>query len=802
MIDNRFIETIAQRISVRPEQVSKAIELLDDGATVSFIARYRKDVTDNLSETQLDSIDLCNDHYKALIDRRKAIIKKLRKQGILNDKLQAKIESCRDNTDLDDISLRFRNKHLTKALIAHEKGLGPLADLIWAQSREQEAYIVSSAFGLVSPEKAISSTEEALDGAQDILVEQVFIDPDARKAVRDRMLEEGSVVSHSTKNAGAGSDKFATYHDFSEPAATIPSHRLLAILRGVKAGFLRMDIAIDDERMIADLLGRFVKNPNSGFQPYLQTVIQTAYRHHLRPAVEHDVVRLLRKRAEDEAIKVFRENLEHLLLTPPAGPVPVMGIDTGKNGVCALVVIDGRGALAEHKTLSYKDVENNLDDFGSTLSNLVKAHSVKGIALGTGSVARNMAGMVRRCLSDKGLKQVFCLGINDAGTAAFAGSEQAHTELPELDSTAISAASIARRLQDPLTELVKVEPRNLGVGQYQHEVSRRRLCERLHRTVELCVNRVGVDLNTAPVELLRYVSGLGMGTAQHVVAYRREHGPFKSREQLLEVDGIGSRTYQQCAGFVRVRDGDTPLDATRIHPESYPVVDNISQALGVTVQELCSKPALVEQLDLSKFEGDAAGRHTLQDIRRQLLHPWRDLRGKFRPPRFIDGVTSIEDVREGIETDGIVTNVTDFGAFVDIGVTQDGLVHLSELANYYVQDARAVVKVGRVVRVKVLKVETDPPRISLSMKAAARPAKSTQKGRPDGKHDEKSRNESADARRKSGVKAQDERRRPRKPKQKREQKKPDKKSGPKPSGESLNTQLADQLAAIRDRFSS
>lgn len=717
MIEQKFVDRIAQEVGARPEQVAIAVQLFDKGATSPFVAHYRKDLTGNLDEGTLERIEERNVHYTAFINRRNAILQNIEKQEQITEEIREAILGCFDDTSLEDIYLPFKRKRRTRATVAIEQRLGPLADYVWAQAPSEQS-LESFASQFIDPSKSISSAEEALDGARAILTEKLAQDAAVRALIRDRMWKEGKVCTSATKNAVGQKTKFESYYNFSEPLQTIPSHRLLAAMRGEKLGYLRLDLAIDDAKLLSDVLEHVLKSPGTPYEEQIRIVIEDAYRRHLRPELEHEVLANARERAEAEAIRVFQENARNLLMAPPAGQIPVMGVQHDPNAGTVVVVVDPGGTLREFATLKPQDDGAAAE---KTLGELVEKFEIRAVAVGNGAGARETMRFVDGYLKRNPGRRTFAVYVNESGAAIYSASKIARDELPDVDMPVRAATSIARRLQDPLMELVKVEPRNIGVGQYQHDVNQRRLRDSLYRTIVSCVNRVGVDANTASVSLLRYVSGIQMGTAQNIVAHREKIGGFKSREQLLEVDGIGSKTYEQCAGFLRIRGGDNPLDATTIHPEAYAVVGLIAEHAGLPVSDLVGNKELLEKIDVKPFEREIIGSATLSDIHSELMRPGRDPRRRFRAPRFIEGVYALEDLQENMEAEGIVTNVTDFGAFVDIGIQQDGLVHLSELANRFVRDPRQVVKVGDIVRVRVIKVDRDQPRISLSIRAAVPP---------------------------------------------------------------------------------
>lgn len=715
MIEQKFVELIAQEVGARPEQVAVAVQLFDRGATVPFVAHYRKDLTGNLDEQALARIEERNVEYTALMNRRNAILQNIEKQQPLTEVLRERIMACHNARDLEDLYLPYRRRRRTRASVAIEQRLGPLADYLWAQHLGMQS-IESFASQFIDPSKSISSAEEALDGARAILTEKIAQDADTRAYAREHMIREGKITTAATKNAAGQKTKFEAYYSFSEPLTSIPPHRLLAAFRGVKLGYLRLDLVVDDQKLLGEMLSRFLKATDTPFEEHIRTATEDAYRRYLRPELEKEILEWAREQAEEEAIRVFQENARNLLLAPPAGPIPVVGIEPESQGVVVAAVIDASGAFQEQAVLRLQAEPEAAAD---ALLALIEKHGVRAVAVGNAPGARDTMRFVDGLLKRDRQRRAFAVYVNESGAAVYAASKLAREEFPQLDMAGRAAVSVARRLQDPLSELVKIEPRNIGVGQYQHDINQRRLRDGLSRTLVSCVNRVGVNVNTASVYELRYISGIQMGTAQNIVAHREKIGGFKNRAQLLEVDGIGPKTFEQCAGFLRVRGGEQPLDATGIHPEAYPVVEKIAQSLGLDVAALVGNREALETLDLAPFAMDVVGPLTLADIRNELMRPGRDPRRRFRAPHFIENVYSVDDLKEGMEAEGVVTNVTDFGAFVDIGIQQDGLVHLSEMANRFVRDPRQVVKVGDIVRVKVIKVDHDQPRVSLSIRAAS-----------------------------------------------------------------------------------
>ena len=806
MIETRFIEHIAQEAKVRPEQVAAAIPLFDKGATVPFVARYRKDVTQNLDEVALEKIELRNAYFIALTNRRNAVIENIEKQGKLTDELRAAIENVFDQTSLEDLYLPFKKQRRTKAAMAREQGLEPLADFVWEQSADGPS-LEEYAARFVDSTKSVSSPEEALLGAQYILAERVSVDPQIRGMLRTVMAEEGHVTVKATKNAQEEKTKFEAYYDYEEPFSKVAHHRLLAILRGVRMGFLRMDIRLDDDALIERVVSHFLK-PGSPYHDAIRVVAEDAYRRLLRPAIENEVVGIARETAEEAAITVFRENAEDILLAPPAGHMPVLGVDPGIKTGCKLAAVSTTGAYLEDAVIYLDGPSKDEAAAEETLVQLLERHGIHAIAVGNGTGSREAGHFIRTVLAKHGRQDGFVAYVNEAGASVYSASKLAREEFPDLDVTVRGAISIARRFQDPLAELVKTEARSIGVGQYQHDVNQRRLREGLTRTIESCVNRVGVDLNTASAELLRYISAIQAPTARNIITHRTENGPFKNRQQLLEVSGIGEKTFEQCAGFLRIPGGEEPLDATGIHPEAYPSVAKIATALGADVPALLGNRDLVRSADFEQFGQEEIGRFTLADIRQELMKPGRDPRAQFRVPKFLDNVHEVEQLELGMELEGVVTNVTDFGAFVDIGVHQDGLIHLSELSNRYVSDPRKVLHIGDIVHVRVIKLDKDLRRISLSRKAVLPPPRAKRTAQPKRRPEAAAKPAAAPAQRapqreqRSGERRPP-RERPAESRDRQKSKRPESRPRkPAPPKEGLNTLLADQLAALKDHFNS
>ena len=702
---------IAQVLQVPMKGLLATIELLDEGSTVPFIARYRKEVTGNLDEVQIRNIEEKLAYFRELASRKETILASIQEQGKLTDELRARIEQTLEKSELEDLYLPYKPKRRTKAMIAREKGLGPLADYLWNQEPTGTP-LEEFAATFIDAEKGVASVEEALEGARHILAETISDDADIRKLLRMAMFEEGIIVAKKGMDAVDEQQKFKMYYDYREPVKAIPSHRMLAIRRGEAENVLYFLIELDPQRPLDIIKNRIHKQPGD-WTAQLNLTADDAWKRLLSSSITGEIRLELKQRADADAIQVFRENLQNLLLAAPAGQLGVLGIDPGIRTGCKLAVVDDTGKFLAHDVMYPFQPKNDLAGSERTLKALIAKHNVRAIAIGNGTASRETDSFVRDFLKKEGLTSIFCVTVNESGASVYSASDIARQEFPDLDLTVRGAISIARRLQDPLAELVKVDPKSIGVGQYQHDVDQTHLLKSLEAVIESCVNRVGVDLNTASWALLRYVAGINERTAVKIVEFRNEHGRFKSRVQLNAVPGIGPKTFEQAAGFLRIRGGEQPLDITAVHPESYPVVEQIAQSLNVPVQKLIEEPALLANVDKS---GLAAGVYTLNDILEELRKPGRDPRDKFVAPAFKESVREIADLQEGMTLEGVVTNVTKFGAFVDVGVHQDGLVHISELSNRYIKDPSDVVKVGQIVQVHVMSVDTKTKRIALSMK--------------------------------------------------------------------------------------
>jgi uncharacterized protein len=707
---------IAQTLNIPMHGLVAVIELLDDGGTVPFIARYRKEATGNLDEVQIRDIEEKLAYFRDLTERRATILASIAEQGKLTDELKARIEATLDKSELEDLYLPYRPKRRTKATIAREKGLEPLALYLWQQEPTDQP-LETFAATFVNVELGVATVDEALEGARHIIAEWISEDADLRKALRRIMFDEGVIVSRKVTDAVDEQEKFKMYYEYSEPVKTIPSHRMLAIRRGEGESILYFLIELEPERSLA-LIRHHVLRQQGDWTHQLELAIDDAWKRLLNSSIQAEIRMELKRRSDTDAIQVFRDNLYNLLLAPPAGPISVLGIDPGLRTGCKVAVVDATGKMLAHDVLYLHTSKHGNAEAVPKLEALLRQHNVRAIAIGNGTASRETDAFVRDFLHEKNIDGLFSVTVSEAGASVYSASDVARQEFPDLDLTVRGAISIARRLQDPLSELVKVDPKSIGVGQYQHDVDQRQLHESLENVIESCVNRVGVDLNTSSWTLLRFVAGITERTAQNIVTHRNEKGSFRSRTQVLEVAGIGPKTYEQAAGFLRIRDGDNPLDMTAVHPESYPVVEQIALSLHTSVKEIIQQPQLLEKVDSKQL---SAGAYTLDDILAELRKPGRDPRDKFVAPVFHEQVRELTDVQPGMVLEGVVTNVTKFGAFVDIGVHQDGLVHISELSNRYIKEPSEAVKAGQIVKVKVLNVDAKAKRIALSIKALTAP---------------------------------------------------------------------------------
>lgn len=702
---------IASELGIKPHQVQATIDLLDGGATVPFISRYRKEATGTLDEVQVATIRDRIEQLRELDKRREAILKSIEDQGKLTPELKKAIDAAETMAKLEDIYLPYKPKRRTKATIAREKGLEPLAERIFAQTSFN---LEAEAEKFLSEEKEVKSIEEALQGARDIIAEWVNENAQVREIMRKLFLEEGVFSSKVIPGKEAEAIKYKDYFDWSEPIKTAPSHRVLAMRRGEKELFLMLDSCPEESTAIAVMERQVLENAANSSVDQVRLAIKDCYKRLLKPSMETEVRLLTKKKADEEAIKVFAENLRQLLLGAPLGEKSVMAIDPGFRTGCKLVCLGPQGQLLHYEAIFPHEPQRQTAAAGMTVRGLVEKFSVQAIAIGNGTAGRETESFVKSL----GLsKSVIVTMVNEAGASIYSASEVARNEFPELDLTVRGAVSIGRRLMDPLAELVKIDPKSIGVGQYQHDVDQNALKNALDDTVMFAVNGVGVEVNTASKELLTYVSGLGPVLAQNIVDFRKENGPFSSRAQLKKVPRLGEKAFEQAAGFLRIRNAKHPLDRSAVHPERYELVEKMAQDLKASVQELMSSEELRQRIVLKNYVSETVGLPTLQDIVEELAKPGRDPRESFEVFQFQDGVNSMADLKVGMKLPGIVTNITAFGAFVDIGVHQDGLVHLSHLADRFVKDPNEVVSVAQKVQVTVMEVDAARKRIGLSMKS-------------------------------------------------------------------------------------
>ena len=720
MLNQQISQLIAQELNVCDSQILAAIQLLDDGNTIPFIARYRKEATGGLDDTQLRHFETRLIYLRELEERRQTILKSIEEQGKLTDELRDKIQTTQSKTELEDLYLPFKPKRRTKGQIAIEAGLEPLADLLWNEPKTEPE---TTALDYVNAKKGVANVKAALDGARYILMERFAEDAGLLAKVRDYLSKNALIVSKVIEGKEAEGAKFQDYFDHQELLKNVPSHRALAMFRGRNESILQLSLNADPEaekgsrqsyceEIIRDYLGvRFTGQPADKWR---EQVIAWTWKIKVALHLETELMATLREKAEEEAIDVFARNLTALLMAAPAGAKNTMGLDPGLRTGVKVAVVDNTGKLLATDTI-YPHT-GQMDRAMLSIFQLIKQHNVELIAIGNGTASRETERFAKDVIKEIKENKPQTVVVSEAGASVYSASELAAQEFPDLDVSLRGAVSIARRLQDPLAELVKIEPKAIGVGQYQHDVNQSQLARKLDAVVEDCVNAVGVDLNTASVPLLARVAGMTKTIAQNIVAYRDENGRFDSREQLKKVPRLGPKAFEQCAGFMRIAAGDNPLDASGVHPEAYPVVEKILQATEQSIQALMGNAGLVRQLDAKQFTDEQFGLPTVQDIFKELEKPGRDPRGEFKTATFAEGVEEITDLKAGMILEGTVTNVTNFGAFVDIGVHQDGLVHISSLSDKFVEDPHQVVKTGDVVKVKVLEVDVARRRIALTMR--------------------------------------------------------------------------------------
>lgn len=723
-IERRIAQLIAQELQVQDAQVLAAVQLLDDGATVPFIARYRKEVTGALDDSQLRLLEERLGYLRELEERRATVIKSIEEQGKMTEALKADILAADTKTRLEDLYLPYKPKRRTKAQIAREAGLEPLAEALFQDPTLDPE---TEAARYLNPDHEIKDSAAALDGARQILMERFAEDAELLGELRDYGWEHGQLRSQVVAGKETEAAKFADYFDKAEPIKAVPSHRALAMFRGRTEGFLNLSLELPGDAEAAAnrtpsvgetmIARRFeIRNEGRPADRWLADTVRWTWRVKLAMHIDMELKKRLREQAELEAIKVFAANLKDLLLAAPAGPRATLGLDPGLRTGVKVAVVDNTGKVVDTATIYPHQPKNQWDQSINVLAGLAKKHQVDLISIGNGTASRETDKLAADLIKRHPELKLTKIMVSEAGASVYSASELAAREFPELDVSLRGAVSIARRLQDPLAELVKIEPKAIGVGQYQHDVNQSQLARTLEAVVEDCVNAVGVDVNTASAALLAQIAGLNTTLAQNIVDYRNAHGAFKDRQALLKVSRLGPKAFEQAAGFLRIMDGANPLDASAVHPEAYPVVQRIAQASHKDLRQLIGDSAFLQKLDPSQFTDAQFGEPTVRDILAELDKPGRDPRPEFSTARFKEGVEELKDLKPDMQLEGVVTNVTNFGAFVDIGVHQDGLVHISELADKFVSDPRAVVKAGDVVRVRVLDVDLQRKRIALSMK--------------------------------------------------------------------------------------
>ena len=718
MTELDFIEITAKELNLKKIQVSNTIELLDDGNTVPFIARYRKEVTGSLDENQIRDIESRMNYLRNLQARKEAILRSIEEQGKLTPELKARIENSLKQQEIEDLYLPYKQKKRTRATVAKEKGLEPLAEIILTQETVSgDPLEIASQF--INPDKEVEDARQAIDGALDIIAEIISDDADVRADVRKMTFKTGLLVSKA-KDSAAKSE-YEMYYDFSEAVNKIPPHRILAVNRGEKENILKISISVDTDDVTAKIEQRYITNRQSVFTEDLLRAVHDAYSRLIAPSIAREVRSELTAKADEHAINIFAENLKNLLLQPPIHGKIILGIDPGFRTGCKVAVIDKTGKYLEGTTIYPHPPQNKYLEAKSTVRGLIDKYNVDIIAIGNGTASRETEQLAAEIISEiKGERQVAYIIVNEAGASVYSASTVAQKEFPDLEASMRGNISIARRLLDPLAELVKIDPKSIGVGLYQHDVSQKQLTESLHQVVESCVNMVGVNLNTASASLLRYVSGLTMRSAENIVSYRDNHGKFRSREELMQVEGIGRIAYQQSAGFLRIPDSDNILDNTSIHPESYDATQKLLKLLKI--EDVKNEGRLVRKrlkeanLELDNILSELGiGKPTFEDILSNLEKPGLDPRSELPKPILKSDVLKMEDLKEGMVLKGTVRNVVDFGAFVDIGVKQDGLVHVSRMAKKYVKNPLEIVSVGDIVDVKIVSIDFEKGRVGLSM---------------------------------------------------------------------------------------
>ncbi|MGF1672223.1 MAG: Tex family protein [Rivularia sp. (in: cyanobacteria)] len=711
-------QLLATELNLKPFQVENALSLFAEGATIPFVARYRKERTGEMNETQLRDL---SDRYTYLTEleaRKSVILSAIAEQGKLSDELKQRIELCLQKTELEDLYLPYRPKRRTRATIAKEKGLDQLAELIKSLNVKSAVFedLDVEAAKYISTEKGVETATEALKGASDILAEEVAEKAHLRAYLRELLLKSGVFVSRIKDEYAEGTTKYEMYRDYQMKVSNIAPHNMLALCRGDKEKILSYEIAFNEDDVLAYLESQEIRSKQPEIRKFYQQMLKDAFNRLMKNSLINEVISEKKEYADVESIKTFETNLRNLLLSAPAGMKPAIAIDPGFRTGCKVAILDETGKFLEYQAVFPHTGAEKRREAIKTLQNLMEKYNVELIAIGNGTASRETDEFVAEVMENMQRKPIKVM-VNESGASIYSASKVAIAEFPNLDITVRGAISIGRRLQDPLAELVKIDPKSIGVGQYQHDVDQKLLKKKLDETVESCVNYVGVDLNTASIELLTSVSGITSSIANNIVQYRNQNGAFKNRRQLLKVPKLGPKAFEQAAGFLRIRGGENPLDNTAVHPESYAVVKNIASDLNLELKQVTQIAENLKKTDLKKYVTDTVGEPTLRDIIGELEKPGRDPRAEFKYATFKEGINEITDLEVGMELEGIITNVANFGAFVDVGVHQDGLVHISQLVDRFVKDPKEVVKVGEVVKVKVLEVNQKLKRIGLSMKA-------------------------------------------------------------------------------------
>ena len=712
-----IIQLIAQELSLRAEQIKNALELFAEGATIPFVARYRKERTGEMNEIQLRDLQDRYAYLTELRDRKAVILQAISDQGKLTDALRAKIETCTQKTELEDLYLPYRPKRRTRAAIAREKRLKPLAEAIKTFNRPNIniASLAPEATKYLSEQ--VKTVEEAIKGASDILAEEIADSAEYRAYIREYLMQTGFFVSQIKAAHAVGTTKFEMYRDYQAKVKVIAPHNLLALLRGETEEILTLNLDFDEDHVLDYLEAQQIRAKTPAVKQFYQDMLKDAFNRLIKASAIASVITEKKAWADGESIKTFETNLRDLLLAAPAGMKPTLAIDPGFRTGCKTAVISETGKFLEYQTIFPHQALAQREQATRTLRTLIEKYQIQLIAIGNGTAGRETDAFVMEVIQGLKIPPIKVM-VNESGASIYSASPVAIAEFPELDLTVRGAVSIGRRLQDPLAELVKIDPKSIGVGQYQHDVDQKLLKKKLDDTVESCVNFVGVDLNTASKELLTFVSGLSATVANNIITYRNQNGAFRDRRHLLKVPKLGAKAFEQAAGFLRIRDGVNPLDNTAVHPESYSVVEAIARDLNVDLSKISQAADKLKTVNLKKYVTDAIGEPTLRDILRELEKPGRDPRAEFKYATFSDAIQKISDLQNGMEIEGIITNVANFGAFVDIGVHQDGLIHISQLADRFVSDPKQIVKVGQVVKVRVLEVNESLKRISLSMRSA------------------------------------------------------------------------------------